>query len=133
MKYSELISVHGWAFHIYYMYFSERAFCSIENTLVFLEKMKTHNKRLLRWSLYLQKFPLKIVHLKGSRNIIADALSRAFTKSLSSPTPSSHSVGLDLQGGGVTYFTYSAYVLTFSLYIAYFVKIYISYNVNVIA
>ena len=46
------------------------------NPLQFLDKMKAHNQRLLRWSLYLQKFPLKIDHLKGTENFMADALSR---------------------------------------------------------
>ena len=53
-----------------------------------------------RWAcarLYLQKFQLKIEHIKGSKNIMADALSRAFTSPTSaSSMPSSHSVGLDL-------------------------------------
>lgn len=63
------------------------------NPITFLETMKSHNQRLLRWALCLQKFPLKILHIKGSCNIIADALSRVFTPTSSS---SSHSVGLDL-------------------------------------
>ena len=46
------------------------------NPLTFLDKMKAHNQRLLRWSLYLQKFPLRIRHIKGTNNFIADALSR---------------------------------------------------------
>ena len=46
------------------------------NPLVFLEKFKTKNQRLYRWSLMLQPFPLKIVHIKGKNNVIADALSR---------------------------------------------------------
>ena len=46
------------------------------NPLTFLDKMKAHNQRLLRWSLYLQKFPLKINHIKGTKNFMADALSR---------------------------------------------------------
>ena len=46
------------------------------NPLIFLDKMKAHNQRLLRWSLYLQKFPLEIRHIKGTSNFIADALSR---------------------------------------------------------
>ncbi|XP_068249716.1 uncharacterized protein [Palaemon carinicauda] len=46
------------------------------NPLTFLDKMKSHNQRLLRWSIYLQKFPLQIRHIKGTENIMADALSR---------------------------------------------------------
>ena len=46
------------------------------NPLVFLEKFKTKNQRLFRWSLILQPYPLKIVHIAGKNNVIADALSR---------------------------------------------------------
>ncbi|XP_064088186.1 uncharacterized protein LOC135202611 [Macrobrachium nipponense] len=46
------------------------------NPLTFLDKMKSHNQRLLRWSIYLQKFPLQIRHIRGTENIMADALSR---------------------------------------------------------
>ena len=55
---------------------SEISVFTDHNPLVFLEKMKSHNQRLLRWSLYLQKFPLKIRHIKGTQNVIADTLSR---------------------------------------------------------
>ena len=47
------------------------------NPLVFINKMKYRNQRLLRWSLALQEFSLKISHIRGKDNIIADALSRA--------------------------------------------------------
>jgi len=46
------------------------------NPLVFLEKFKTKSQRLFRWSLLLQPYPLKIVHIAGKKNVIADALSR---------------------------------------------------------
>ena len=47
------------------------------NPLVFLEKFKTKNQRLFRWSLILQPYSLKIQHIVGKKNILADALSRA--------------------------------------------------------
>ena len=47
------------------------------NPLVFINKMKNHNQRLLRWSLALQEYDLEIRHVKGRDNVIADALSRA--------------------------------------------------------
>ena len=47
------------------------------NPLVFLDKFKTKSQRLFRWSLLLQPFSLKIVHLAGKNNVIADTLSRA--------------------------------------------------------
>ena len=47
------------------------------NPLTFIVRMKNHNMRLLRWALVLQEYDLKIVHIKGSENVIADALSRS--------------------------------------------------------
>ena len=47
------------------------------NPLVFIEKMKNKNQRLLRWSLAFQEYNLRICHIKGRDNIMADALSRA--------------------------------------------------------
>ena len=46
------------------------------NPLVFINKMKTENQRLLRWSLTLQEYNLCINHIRGPENVIADALSR---------------------------------------------------------
>ena len=46
------------------------------NPLVFLNKMKNKNQRLVRWSLFLQEYNLCIQHVKGKDNIIPDALSR---------------------------------------------------------
>ncbi|KAK4299811.1 hypothetical protein Pmani_027943 [Petrolisthes manimaculis] len=47
------------------------------NPLVFLERMKLNNQRLLCWSITLQPYNLVIRHIKGTDNLIADALSRA--------------------------------------------------------
>ena len=46
------------------------------NPLVFLNKMKNKNRRLLNWSLLLQEFDLEIKHIRGKDNVIADCLSR---------------------------------------------------------
>lgn len=46
------------------------------NPLTFLQRNKFTNQRLLRWSLFLQPYDVTIRHIKGSENIIADALSR---------------------------------------------------------
>lgn len=47
------------------------------NPLTFLHRNKFTNQRLLRWSLLLQPYNVTLRHIKGSHNIIADALSRA--------------------------------------------------------
>ena len=46
------------------------------NPLVFVNKMKNKNQRLLRWSILLQQYNVCITHIRGSDNVIADALSR---------------------------------------------------------
>jgi len=46
------------------------------NPLVFLQRSCTTNQRLMRWSLFLQTYPLQIHHIKGKENVLADALSR---------------------------------------------------------
>ena len=45
------------------------------NPLTFLSRVR-QNQRLVRWSLLLQSYNLKISHIKGKENLIADALSR---------------------------------------------------------
>jgi len=47
------------------------------NPIVFINKMKDKNSRLLRWSLNLQQYSVDIRHIKGKENVFADALSRA--------------------------------------------------------
>ena len=47
------------------------------NPLVYLQRMGSRNRKLLRWSLLLQEFQLEICHVKGKHNGVADALSRA--------------------------------------------------------
>lgn len=46
------------------------------NPLVFLNRMRNRNQRLMRWSLILQPFYLDIKHVRGKDNVIADTLSR---------------------------------------------------------
>lgn len=47
------------------------------NPLTFLDRMRNHNQRLMRWSLVLQSFNISIKHIRGRDNVVADALSRA--------------------------------------------------------
>ena len=46
------------------------------NPLVFMEKMKDKNMRILRWSLIVQDYNISIKHVRGVDNVIADCLSR---------------------------------------------------------
>lgn len=46
------------------------------NPLTFLHSLQNPNQRLMRWCLFLQPYHLDIRHLKGTDNVIADALSR---------------------------------------------------------
>ena len=45
------------------------------NPLVFFERMKLKNPKILRWSLLIQSYNLEINHIKGKNNVIANALS----------------------------------------------------------
>ena len=38
--------------------------------------MSNHNRKLLRWALELQQWPLQIAHIPGKQNLIPDILSR---------------------------------------------------------
>lgn len=46
------------------------------NPLIFLAQMSNSNQRLMRWALIIQEYNVDIQHLKGSENVVADALSR---------------------------------------------------------
>ena len=50
------------------------------NPLTFLNRLKSKNQRLLRWSLLLQSYNLDIKHIRGKDNVVADALSRTDVK-----------------------------------------------------
>lgn len=50
---------------------------SDHNPLVFIDKAKLQNQRILRWALLLQSYNLKVNHIRGVDNIIEDALSRS--------------------------------------------------------
>lgn len=55
-----------------------RYFQTISLCLGWLGKSKNWNTRLLRWSLFLQEYDYKIVHVIGRKSITADTLSRSF-------------------------------------------------------
>lgn len=46
------------------------------NPLVFLNRMRNKNRRLMNWSLRLQAFNVEIRHICGRDNVLADALPR---------------------------------------------------------
>lgn len=48
------------------------------NPLTFLRSLQNPNQRLMWWALFLQPYSLDIRHVRGSENVMADALSRAF-------------------------------------------------------
>ncbi|XP_068233339.1 uncharacterized protein [Palaemon carinicauda] len=50
------------------------------NPLIFINKFKNKNQRILRWSLILQEYNLNIRHISGKSNVVPDTLSRAFEK-----------------------------------------------------
>ena len=47
------------------------------NPLTFLKQMYNQNRRLMRWALIVQEYNLCINYVKGTSNVVADALSRA--------------------------------------------------------
>ncbi len=44
--------------------------------LVYLDRSAPSNKKILRWKLLLADYPVKIVHVSGAENVVADVLSR---------------------------------------------------------
>ena len=50
------------------------------NPLTFLNSLQNPNQRLMRWCLFLQPFNLDIRHIKGSDNVLTDALSFASSR-----------------------------------------------------
>ena len=49
------------------------------NPLVFLNQMRNTNRRLMRWSLFMQCFNVEVKHVRGKDNVLADTLSRSFS------------------------------------------------------
>ncbi len=49
---------------------------SDHNPLTFLHSLQSPSQRLMRWILFLQPYNLIVRHIKGTDNVVADALSR---------------------------------------------------------
>ncbi|XP_063061560.1 uncharacterized protein LOC134454470 isoform X2 [Engraulis encrasicolus] len=70
-----------WALQTFEVYLGGSAepihiYCD-HNPLVFLQSLQNPNQRLMRWSLFLQPYNLRITHIKGRENVTADPLSRS--------------------------------------------------------
>lgn len=67
-----------WAVKTLKVYLEGREFSinSDHAPLQWLDRVKTSNQRLLRWSLLLQEFRFTVFHIPGRQNIVADILSR---------------------------------------------------------
>lgn len=70
-----------WALQFFEVYLTSGTFpivvFSDHNPLTFLHSLQSPNQRLIRWSRFLQPYPLEIRHIRGVENVLADALSRA--------------------------------------------------------
>lgn len=67
-----------WALQYFEVYFGggkPLVVSTDHNPLMFLHSLQNPNQRLMRWCLFLQPSNLDIRHIKGSDNIVADALS----------------------------------------------------------
>ena len=64
--------------HIFSIYFGSSVVkvYTDHNPLTFVERMASHNQKLLRWSLELQQYNLRIIHRAGKDNLLPDLLSR---------------------------------------------------------
>lgn len=48
---------------------------SDHNPITFINSVKSRNVRIQRWALHIQPLSIKVLHIKGKHNVIADALS----------------------------------------------------------
>lgn len=71
---SVLLSLRHFDIYLSSMH-SVTVYCD-HNPLTYLVRMRNSNARLMRWSVEIQRYNPKIVHIPGSQNVIADALSR---------------------------------------------------------
>ncbi len=68
----------GWGVEKFYRYMFGREFVleTDHQPLVYLNKAKVANSRLMRWALILQPYRMRIVAIRGADNLGADYLSR---------------------------------------------------------
>lgn len=64
-------------FHVYVGAGGPTVIYTDNNPLTFLSSLRCPNQRLIRWSMFLQAYDLEIRHIKGTVNVIANALSHA--------------------------------------------------------
>lgn len=65
-------------FHVY-VGFGPLTVHSDHRPLVWLRQCTTANQRVLRWALALSEYDIRVEHIKGSENVLADMLSRQFS------------------------------------------------------
>jgi len=67
-----------WGLRKFQQYLLLKEFCieTDHQPLIYLNKTRMNNGRLMRWALYLQTYSYRIVAIKGSNNVGADFLSR---------------------------------------------------------
>ncbi|CAM4623445.1 unnamed protein product [Caretta caretta] len=73
--------------------------CTDHSPLAWLLQTKGANAKFLRWSLLLQDYDMDVVHVKGSANMIADALSWRGGPELPQVTGQSDRAQFSLEGG----------------------------------
>uniref|UniRef100_A0A914NH21 RNA-directed DNA polymerase n=2 Tax=Meloidogyne TaxID=189290 RepID=A0A914NH21_MELIC len=70
-----------------YIYLSEVELHSDHRPLIYLQSKSQQHPQLARWLIEIQNYNIKIVHIEGKRNTLADALSRAHEPQPSINTP----------------------------------------------
>ncbi len=70
-----------WAIDKLYVYLYGREFVLLTDhkPLTFINESKIHNRRIMRWAMFLQDWSFRIQSIKGVDNVIADFLSRCPT------------------------------------------------------